>query len=219
MSPRSKHLLQAAVAAGPLFIGAALVQGALRPGYDPMRHPVSSLAIGRGGWVQRLNFLVTGVLYLAGSAGLAPSSRGGGSPQTSAGPILVSTVGLGLIGAAVFTTDPISGYPPGSPPTQDPLSLQARLHNLASTPVFLCLPAAAAVYAHAFYRSGNRGWMVLSLGAALAQLGTFVLAGAGFAQQPAFVAHAGLAQRVSLASGFGWLTAIAGRALARSGKD
>jgi hypothetical protein len=215
MTRRSRHLLEAAAVAGPLFIGAALVQGAVRPGYDPMRHPVSSLAIGRGGWVQRANFVITGSLYLAGSKGLASAARGPGNPETSAGPILISTVGLGLIGAAIFTTDPISGYPPGSPPTQDPLSMPARLHNLASTPVFLCLPAAAAVYAHAFSRAGERGWMAVSLGAAVAQLGTFVLAGAGFAQQPAFVAYGGLAQRVSIASGFGWLTAIAVRALSR----
>jgi hypothetical protein len=80
----------------------------------------------------------------------------------------------------------------------------------------MCLPAAAVVYAHAFHRAGEPGWMLFSLGAALAQLGTFVLAGAGFAQQPAFVAYGGLAQRVSLASGFGWVTALAARALARS---
>lgn len=216
MSPRERHLLEAAAAAGPLFISAALVQGAVRPGYDPLRHPISSLSIGSKGWVQRANFLVTGALYLAGAHGLAHAPRGRGNPETRTGPILISTVGLGLIGAAIFTTDPISGYPPGSPPTQDPLSVQAHLHNLASTPVFLCLPTAAAVYAHAFYRSGEPGWMVFSLGAAVAQLGTFVLAAAGFAQQPAFVAYGGLAQRVSLASGFGWLTALAARAMVRS---
>jgi hypothetical protein len=163
--------------------------------------------------VQRANFLATGALCLAGARGLADAHRG--NPGTSAGPVLIGTVGLGLIGAGIFTTDPISGYPPGTPPIQDPPSMQGRLHNLASTPVFLCLPAAAAVYAHAFCRSGERGWMVFSLAAAVAQLGTFVLAGAGFAQRPAFVAYGGLAQRASLASGFGWLTAVAARALAR----
>jgi hypothetical membrane protein len=216
-SPSSdRRLLEAAAVAGPLFIGAALVQGAVRPGYDPMRHPVSSLSSGPKGWVQKANFVVAGALYAAGALGLARAPRGRGNPQTSAGPILIGCVGLGLIGAGIFTTDPISGYPPGSPPTQAPPSKQGRLHNLASTPVFLCLPAAATVYAHAFYRRGERGWMVFSLGAALAQLGAFVLAGAGFAQQPRFVAYGGLAQRISLASGFGWLTAVAGRVLAGS---
>jgi hypothetical membrane protein len=213
---RDRRLLRAGVVAGPLFLGAALVQGAVRRGYDPLRHPVSSLSIGPRGWVQRANFILTGALYLAGSRGLAHASRGRGNPETSAGPTLLSTVGLGLIGAGIFRTDPISGYPPGSPPTQDPASAQAHLHNLASTPVFLCLPAAAAVYARAFYRAGEPGWAAASVGAALAQLSGFVVAGAGFAQQPRFVAYGGLAQRLSLVCGFGWLTALAARALARS---
>lgn len=37
------------IAAGPLFVLSFLVQGATRADYDPMRHPVSSLALGDHG--------------------------------------------------------------------------------------------------------------------------------------------------------------------------
>ena len=44
------------------FTLAWLLQGMTRADYDPARHPVSSLAIGELGWIQRATFLVTGVL-------------------------------------------------------------------------------------------------------------------------------------------------------------
>ncbi len=47
-------LLACGMAAGPLFTIAYLVEGAGRVGYRPLRHPVSSLALGRAGWAQTL---------------------------------------------------------------------------------------------------------------------------------------------------------------------
>ncbi len=46
-------------------------EGAVRDGYRPLRHPVSSLALGPRGWIQAGNFAVAGTLFLAGAAGLA----------------------------------------------------------------------------------------------------------------------------------------------------
>jgi hypothetical protein len=43
----------------------------------PLRHPVSSLSLGPGGRVQVTSFAVTGLLYLAGAAGLAGHDRDG----------------------------------------------------------------------------------------------------------------------------------------------
>jgi hypothetical protein len=47
-------------------------------------------------------------------------------------------------------------------------------------------------------------------------LATMALAGAGFNQSPRLVNHAGLFQRASIVSGFGWLTALSARALTRA---
>jgi hypothetical protein len=199
-----KALLSCGVAAGPVFLAAAAVEGATRAGYDPLRHPISGLALGPGGWQQVVNFGVSGALYLAGAAGLRRSSR------TTA--VLVATVGAGLLGAGAFATDPVSGYPPGTPPAADSATRAGILHDAFSAPVFLGVPAVGAVQAVAAFRRGDRGWAVASAAAAAGMFGAFALAGAGFSQQPRFARWGGLWQRVSLAVGFGYLSALSRRA-------
>jgi hypothetical protein len=56
------------VAAGPVFAAVFLLEGAVRDGYRPLRHLVSSLALGPRGWIQAGNFAVTGTLFLASTA-------------------------------------------------------------------------------------------------------------------------------------------------------
>jgi hypothetical protein len=51
------------VAAGPVFAAVFLLEGAVRDGYRPLRHLVSSLALGPRGWIQAGNFAVTGTLF------------------------------------------------------------------------------------------------------------------------------------------------------------
>jgi hypothetical protein len=212
----TRGLLGCGVAAGPLFVTTFLLEGSRRTDYDPRRHPISSLAIGPSGWTQRANFWVAGGLYVAGAVGLWLDSAGRSpaSPRTQVGPILISSVGVGLLGAGVWTTDPISGYPPGSDDATTRRTA-GKLHDLFSAPVFLALPAATFVYAHAFARMGRWWWMGASIGAGLTQLATFVTAGVGFSQRPGLVDHAGTLQRACLAAGFGWLTALTARALSR----
>jgi Protein of unknown function (DUF998) len=53
------------------------VAGHTQDGYEPRRHSVSTLALGPGGVVQRANFVVAGLLYLAGSGGLVRTGRYG----------------------------------------------------------------------------------------------------------------------------------------------
>ncbi len=67
---KTKALLGCGVIAGPLFVVAFLIEGATRADYDPLRHPVSSLAFDDFGWMQVANFIVTGLLMLAFAIGL-----------------------------------------------------------------------------------------------------------------------------------------------------
>jgi hypothetical membrane protein len=111
-----RGLLWRGAIGAPLFVVVFLIEDAVRairpPGYNPIRQPVSSLAIGPFGWIQVANLLVTGVLLLAFAVGLRPALRRyhGGFWA----PALLGLVAIGLIGAGVFTTDPLSGYPPGT---------------------------------------------------------------------------------------------------------
>ena len=211
---RTRRLLRCGVAAGPVFVAAFLVEGAARDGYRPLRHPVSSLALGSRGWVQAANFAVTGALFLAGAAGQARAA----DPATGrrAVPALIGAAGAGLLASSVLTTDPVSGYPPGTPDAVSPPSRAGTAHNLAAVPIFLGLPAAALACGWRSWRTGHRGFACYSAGSASAMLAAMALASAGFGQSPRLVSLGGLFQRVSIISGFGWLAVLSARALRRA---
>jgi Protein of unknown function (DUF998) len=193
-----------------------LLEGAVRDGYRPLRHTVSSLALGSRGWIQSANFAVAGTLLLAGAAGLA---RAGDCATSRTAPALIGAAGAGLIGSAIFTTDPVSGYPPGTPDEPTTPSPAGTVHNLAALPVFLGLPAAALACGWRSWRAGQRGFGLYSGGTAVAMLATMALASAGFGQAPRLVSLGGLLQRGGIITGFTWLTALSGRALRRSAQS
>ena len=204
-------LLTCGAIAGPLFVAAFLVEGATRADYDPLRHPVSSLALGDLGWTQTANFLVAGLLTLVFAGGLRrvlPSGRG-----STWGPLLVGVWAVGLLGAGVFVTDPVSGYPPGAPDRLTGYSLHGALHDLFSGPAFVALAAACFVFGRRFVAWGERGWATYSAVTGVVFLGAFILSSAGFGQAEGLVKLAGLFQRVAVGVGFGWLTLLAVRSL------
>jgi hypothetical protein len=208
---RGRWLLRCGVAAGPLFGAVFLVEGARRPDYDPLRHPVSALSLGSRGWVQVANFALTGTLYLAGAAGFALVSpaRGGGRLAAST----FAAAGGGLLASAAFNTDPVSDYPPGTLNAGPGTTPTGNLHSLAAVPIFLGIPAGAFANSWRFLRSGDRAWALYSAATGVVMPAAMGMAGAGFAQSPRFVRFAGLLQRVAIVAGFGWLTALAVRAL------
>jgi hypothetical membrane protein len=208
---KTKTLLACGVIAGPLFVVAFLVEGATRAHYDPLRHPVSSLAFGDSGWTQRANFLVTGLLMLTFAIGLRRTLRPLGGPTW--GPLLVVACAIGLLGAGIFVADPMNGYPPGTPDKRLHYSTQGVLHDLFSAPVFLGLPVAFFVFSRWFAARGERGWVTYSAVTGVVFVSAFILSSAGFGQTEGLVEVAGLFQRVTLIVGFGWLTLLAVRFL------
>jgi uncharacterized protein DUF998 len=207
----TRGLLRCGVVAGPVFVTAFLLEGAARDGYRPLRHPVSSLSLGSRGWIQATNFAVTGALFLAGAAGLART--GGPAASRRAAPALISAAGAGLIGSALFPTDPVSGYPPGTPDALTEPSHTGIVHSIVAVPVFFGIPAAALASSRQSWRAGRRKFGLYSAGTAVTMLATQVLAGAGFSQSPRLVKLGGLFQRASIITGFAWLTALSLRAL------
>jgi Protein of unknown function (DUF998) len=213
---RVRRLLRCGMWAGPAFTATFLAEGAMRDGYRPLRHPVSSLALGPRGWIQAANFTVTGGLCLAGAAGL----RMAGNRLTSSrlvssrtGPTLVAAAGVGLIAAAAFPTDPVGGYPPGTPDMPATISRVGAAHNLAAVPVFFGLPAAAAAYGWRSWRAGQPGFAACCAATAVTMPVTMALAGAGFGRSSRLGRYGGLLQRASIITGFAWLTAVSARAL------
>ena len=204
--------------AGPLFVSSFTAIGAKRAGYDWRRHAVSSLADGPGGWLQRANFIVTGSLFCIAAHGLALSPNQIVGPRVV--PALTFGVGAGLIGSGLFVTDPVAGYPPlpsGHDQTDrtQPVapSREGTLHNLCAVPIFAGIPIAALTCAASAARTTAYRWGSYSAGSAIAMTSTSALFGAAFGGAPRLAGHGGLLQRVSIATGFGWLSALSLRAL------
>ena len=65
-------------------------------------------------------------------------------------------------------------------------------------------------------RAGHRGFGLYSAATATTMLATTALASAGFSQSPRLVNLAGLFQRASIVTGFGWLTTLSAQALTRA---
>jgi hypothetical protein len=207
----TRLLLRCGLVVGPLFTLVYLVEGATRAGYNPRRHPVSSLAIGELGWIQVVNFFASGLLTVLLALGLRRAQRRSGG--TTWGPRLIAVCGIGLIGAGLFRTDPLNGYPPGTPDRQRPPGTRAVLHNVFSACVFIGLPAACLVFAQAFEKHGEHAWAIYSRVSCCAFIAAFVATSIGFGGAPGLVEFGGLFQRITLIIGFGWLSALAAQIL------
>jgi Protein of unknown function (DUF998) len=163
-----RNLLYCGIVAGPLFIAASLIQAFTRTGFDLARHPLSLLSLGSLGWVQILNFVVSGILYVLGAVGQRAAlrqSRGG-----TWGPLFVGLSGIGLIIAGVFAADPGAGFPPGAPAGAPTMSWHGLLHEIGFMLSFVGAIGACAVFARRYAALGRRGWMVAALATPLAAL-------------------------------------------------
>jgi len=201
-------LLACGAIAGPLFVTAFVVQGATRPDYNPLRHSISTLALGSEfGWIQILNFVIAGLLTMAFAVGTRRVLR----PQNGStwGPLLIGLYAVGLLGAGLFVTDPDAGYPPGTQAKiQDP-SLHGVLHNLSTGLGLPALLAASFVFARWFAARGEGGWALYSAVSGAVFLISVVLASYGFPRTEGLGEVGGLFQRIAVACGWAWLTALA----------
>lgn len=195
------------MAAGPVFTLTWLIAGAFRSAYDPLRHPISSLAIGEQGWTQVASFMITGLLMAAFAVGLRRAFKG--QPAGTWGPILLGLIALGLLGAGVFVTDPLNGYPVGTIALPVDYTFAGRLHRSLSALVFIGLPGACFVLARRFSRLGRRIWATYSNATGVGFLVLFVITSLGFGQVAGLQAVAGLFQRITLTVGWVWVFLLA----------
>src|SRR5215218_6191207 len=117
----------------------------IKPELDPSWHFISEYAIGRYGWVMVLAFLSLALGYV----GLFVAIRS--QLRTIIGRIglaLLLVSALGLIVAAVFTTDPITV-------SEDAVTTEGTLHNLGGT-LGIAMPFAAVLIGWRLAR--NTAW-------------------------------------------------------------
>ena len=177
-----------------LFVVTFAVDGWTRPGYRPVRHPVSALALGPRGWLQTANFVLCGLAITAGAVAL-PARLG-----SLALGIVIAVFGLALVASGVFPMDAMRAYPPGTPDTTPAeTSRRHRLHDRAGAVVFGALPVAAVVAAFVLPEAGWKWYSALTAAAGAAGLALF---GQAWEEDHP---RTGLAQRATIVVGWSWL--------------
>ena len=157
----TKVLLRCAMVAGPFYLIVGLAQAFTRPGFDITRHDLSLLSNGELGWIQIANFLISGLLVIAGAVGMRQALHDGRGKTW--GPLLVGVYGLGLVGAGIFKADPAMGFPVGTPADAMTISGSGLLHFMTGGVGFLALIAGCFVFARRFAAHQQRGWAVYSV--------------------------------------------------------
>jgi hypothetical protein len=169
MTRLTRILLIGGIVAAPLFLVLWALQAFTREGFRPTFHPLSLLSLGDGGWVQIVNFILTGILLVGAGAGLrSASDRAAGSTWTA---LLVALMGVGLVISGVFVTDAGAGFPEGAPEGAPQLSWHGAVHEAGFILTQLAFLVLTILLAVRFGRARRRGWMIVSILALVAAVG------------------------------------------------
>ena len=185
-----------------LFVSVFTVSGWLYPDYSPTRMFVSELSLGPHGWVQILNFVLTGALMLVFGLGLAAHFSIGAAFR--AGPALIQGIGVSLMASGPFTTDPSAMFQQGS--------IHGFVHGIFGALVFTFAPISCFVFYRRFRRDTD--WRPLAVwtlaSGVVLTVGVILLK---ISQQPGsgLFEWKGLVQRVILFTFMAWIFAVAFR--------
>lgn len=190
---------------GPvLFVTTFLLEGWLRPGYDPLADYVSALSLGPRGWTQIANFVVVGACLLLFSRAVTlafPSGR-----ASRVGPVLLAIVALGYLLSGPFAMDPA-----GTAPTA--MSPHGLTHGILGGIVFTLMPVVCLVFLRRF--AVDPIWRSLYLPTLIATLviGAAVIVLSLTTKVPALIETyrpwAGLIQRSAIMPFMAWIVVFA----------
>lgn len=199
-STRTPVLLAAGAAAGPLYVGVGTIEAIVRDGFDIRVHPLSVLANGPGGWIHIALLTTTGLLTIAGAAGLARSAL----RVPRGGVIGLAIFGLGVTVSGPLRADPTDGFPAGTPSgPPETISWHGAGHFFAGAVGFLALVVACLIFARWFRRGGQTGWAVFSLVAGVLYVAPFVSLAFG-----AGTTTVNLALTVAVIVGWAWISLL-----------
>jgi Protein of unknown function (DUF998) len=137
-----RALLACGAVAGPMYVAVTAAQALTRDGFDLSRHPFNALTAGDLGWIHRTNLFLAGVLTVLFAVGVGRVLRPGRGARW--GPRLLGLYGLGLMIGGVFSSNPVSGFPPGTSPET---TWHGMVHVAARGSGYVVLIAASLVIA------------------------------------------------------------------------
>jgi hypothetical protein len=161
----TRSILGWGVVAGPFYLLVGTILAATRDGFDLSRHQLSLLMLGEGGWLQRTNLILSGLMTLAAAVGFWRVSRLPDVPRARAvyvAGLLVGVYGLGLLGSGTFAPDPMRGFPPGA---AEVATASGIAHLAFGVVQFVALAAAAFVLARGL--GGRMTWYSRATGAVI----------------------------------------------------
>ena len=157
-SKYAQFAVWAGMLAPALFVTVFLVEGWIRPGYDPMAEYVSALSLGGRGWVQMVNFLLFGALLFGFTRAVAARFPDGKASRW--GLILLTIISICYFFSGPFVMDPA-----GTPLAQT--TFHGNLHGILGALAFVCMPISIFVYYRRFRSDPQwqflQGW-TLALG-------------------------------------------------------
>ncbi len=201
---------------GPtLFVAVFILEGWLRPGYNPLSMVVSELSLGPRGWIQITNFLILGVLFLIFARGVAAQFRE--SKASRAGSILLTIIGFALLASGPFVMDPAST-------PRDQWSVHGTIHQLLGAIVFSLMPISCFLFWYRFRQDTkwqSLRWWTLATGIIFVVAIILLKAGQALpSSSPNVLSNfLGLIQRIALITYLAWVFAFAFRLRAQKRKE
>ncbi len=189
----TRSMLGWGVVAGPFYLVFGTILALTREGFDLSRHALSLLTLGEGGWLQTLNFALTGIMVVIAGWGLLRAIEGRGRGTG----IAVIVAGAAISLAGVFRPDPVAGFPAGA---EASATVSGMLHLALGTVEFAGFAVAGFLLARFFTLREERTRAVLSRIAGVVIVVAFA-AGAALSAGPAGVVLLWLA----VVTGFAWL--------------
>jgi hypothetical protein len=142
---------------GPaLFVIVFLVEGFLRPGYNPLSTYVSALSLGPRGWIQIANFLQFGLLLFLFTRAVASEFQSGKAARS--GVILLTIIAICFFFSGPFVMDPDST-------PRALMTVHGTIHGILGAIAFLLMPISMFVYWRRFVSDPDwaemRGWSLV----------------------------------------------------------
>ena len=184
-----------------LFVAVFTIEGWLRPGYNPLGMYVSELSIGLRGWIQIVNFILWGLLFLVFARGVANEFKDG--KASKAGSILLTIIAFSFLISGPLVTDP------GTIFTYQ-MSWHGILHGIFGATVFSLAPVSCFVFYRRFREDPK--WQGLSkwtITACIIIVIAVIFLKIGQVPPSIINANVGLIQRVALITYLSWIFTFA----------